>query len=84
MPFARRHKGMGKQFYEYVVMRIVYPSVCDAVKIGQRIFRVRPQSSLQGIRCGASIPYFADVISLAVIEPINGMLAAMPFLFILD
>src|SRR5258708_15525861 len=63
-------------------MRVVDPSVRNAVEICQSVFRVCPQTSLQSIRCGASVPFFADIISLAIVEPIDGMLAAMPFLFI--
>ena len=75
MALAGCNKGVGEQFHQDQVVRVINPAVGDAVKILESIFGVRPQTTLQGVGCPAPVAHFANVATISVVETKHGMFA---------
>lgn len=67
---------MGKQFNQYMVVRIIDPTIGNAVKITQCVSRMSPKAPLQSIGGRVPVAHFAYVIVFAVIKPIHRMFSA--------
>ena len=75
MAFSGGHEGMGKQLDEHRVVRVVNPSIGDAVKILLGLLGVGPQAALQRVGGRPPVSNFTNIadgdwLIIDVLEPI--------------
>jgi len=67
------YQRMREESHENAIVRVVNPTVRDAVEILQSVLGVSPKATLKGIGCCVSVPHFADVFVCRAVEPVNGV-----------
>lgn len=67
---------MREKFYQYKIVRVVDPSIGNAIEKFETIFGVRPKPALKSICGRVAVTHFANVIVCGIVEPIDRMFSS--------